>query len=239
MQMNLIDGCDKRRCARRSAVISMAMLGIIGGLTALIFGITQALITTTDAAAGWKVGVLNSQVVQREFREYRDALQQLEQQRRTYQREIMQLRAYGMLTESEWNELSKLLNKNALNSSERRRLLELRGLHTQRVEEYNRLRTTPSDKLSPQQQRRFMELRTILEATGKRIETLTNELQTKLDNLREQLQKHLEERIREVAAQVARKRGLQLVLDHNALYYAQGEVVDITKQVVKQLNASQ
>lgn len=239
MQMNSVDGCNERRSSWRSVIIPMGVFGAIGVLATFVFGIAHALITTTDAAVGWKVGILNSQMVQREFREYRDALQRLEQQRRTYQREIVQLRTYSMLTESEWNELSKLLNKSALSGAERRRLLELRGLHTQRAEEYNRLRSSPPDKLSPQQRRRLMELSSILEATKSRMKRLTDELQTKLDNLREQLQKRLEKRIREVAAQVARKRGLQLVLDHNALYFAQGDVIDITKQVIERLNASQ
>jgi Skp family chaperone for outer membrane proteins len=204
------------------AFASVAVMGILGSLV--------------SAQAGLKVGVINVGAIQREFSEYKEAAKRLEEERRACEQRLAQLRSYLLLRGEELDELLKLSSKPALNEAEQRRLLELRGLHLQRADELQQLSSTPPDKLTQAQLQRLKELQAIARENTNRHKELAEELQKKLDNLSEQLRSQVEGRIKEAVAEVAKKEGLDLVLDYNAVYFVRGEVVDITPQVIKRLS---
>jgi len=204
------------------AFILAAMMSIFGSLV--------------SAQAGLKVGVINVGAIQREFSEYKEAAKRLEEERKAYEQKLAQLRAYLLLRGEELDELLKLSSKAGLSEAEHRRLLELRGLQLQRADELQRLSTTPPDKLTQAQLQRLKELQAIARENSNRHKELAEELQKKLDNLSEQLRSHVEGRIKEAVAEVAKREGLDLVLDYNAVYFVRGEVLDITSLVIKRLS---
>ncbi|MCS7253744.1 MAG: OmpH family outer membrane protein [Armatimonadota bacterium] len=202
----------------------------------VIAGIACAFGSFVSAQGEFKVGVIKMQALQRDFGEYREAMERLEEERRSYERQLAQLRSYPLLTATEIEELLKLSLKERPSESEQRRLLELRGLHAQRTDEFQRLSAAPFENLTPAQQQRLKELRTIAQENASRHSKLAEELQRKLNSLSEQMRNHIDRRIRETVAQVAHEEGFDMVFDREAVLFVRGKVVDITAQVLKRLN---
>lgn len=186
--------------------------------------------------SGYRIGVVRMRTVQRDFNEYQKAMEQIEEQRRSYERQLAQLRSYPFLTAEEAEELLKLHSKGQLGESERRRELELRGLHSQRADEFQKLSSIQQENLTPAQQQRLKELRAIAQANAIRHNKLLEEFQRKLDSLGEQTRNYVDKRIREAVSQVAKEQNLDMVLDRDAVLFVRGELIDVTAQILKKLN---
>lgn len=220
----------ERLLALLQALWKPCALGFVMATVACIIG------SLVSAQGELKVGVIRMQAVQRDFREYREAMDRLEEERKSYERKLAQLRSYPLLTAEEVEELLKLSAKEQLSESERRRLLELRGLHSQRADELQRLSAAPFESLTQTQQQRLKELRAIAQESMNKHNKLAEEFQRKLNSLSEQMRNYIDNRIRDAVAQIAKEEGFDMVFDREAVLFVRGKVVDVTAQVLKRLN---
>lgn len=224
--------------AKRSEKVLM-MLEALWKPCAIGFAIATivcAIGSLVSAQGELRVGVIRMQTIQRDFREYRDAMNRLDEERQSYERKLAQLRSYPLLAADEIEELLKLSEKGQLSESEKRRLLELRGLHSQRSDEFQRLSTAPFETLTPAQQQRFKELRAIAQESMIRHNKLAEEFQRKLNSLSEQTRNYIDKCIRDAVAQIAKEEGIDMVFDRDAVLFVRGKVVDLTAQVLRRLN---
>ncbi len=186
---------------------------------------------------GWKIGIVDIARLGREA-SFADLRRAYDEQRRAYAELINLRQNYVMLTGLEWADLRRLLSKPQRSRQEEQRLQELRRIELERELELQRLQQTPPAQLSPAERARLEELTRLWKEGREDVNRLRETMEDALRRVEEQLSKAMDERVRRAIQTVADKQGLDMVLDRSAIYFARGQLSDITDAVLAELNAS-
>lgn len=188
-------------------------------------------------AGGWKIGIVDIARLGREA-SFTDLRRTYDEQRRAYAELISLRQNYVMLTGLEWADLRRLLSKPQRSRQEEQRLQELRRIELEREVELQRLQQTPPAQLSPAERAHLEELTRLWKEGREDVNRLRETMEDELRRVEEQLNKAVDERVRRAIQTVADKQGLDMVLDRSAIYFARGQLSDITDAVLAELSAS-
>lgn len=182
-----------------------------------------------------RVGVLNIAKISRELQNIAELRKSYDEQRRAYLELINLRQNFIMLTGLEWADLRRLLSKPNRTESDERRIREMRKIAFEREAELQRLQQTPPEKLSPQERDRLAYLLQIWREGRADVERFKNLMDEELKRLEEQLNKLMDERMRQTIQKVAEQQELDLVLDKSFVYFVRGECIDVTDAVLSAL----
>lgn len=195
----------------------------------------QGKLSSQDAPAPLKVGVLNSARIVREVQNLSELQRTFDEQRRAYLELINLRQNFLMLTGLEWADLRRLLSRPQRSRSEEVRIQELRRIALEREAELQRLQQTTPDKLSSQERARLEQLTQLWKEGRADVERLKNLMDEELRRTEEQLNRFLDEKLQQAIRKVATEQSLDIVLDKSAVYFVRGESVDVTDAVLATL----
>jgi Skp family chaperone for outer membrane proteins len=178
------------------------------------------------------VGVVDYERVINEAQLTQDSLRELQAIQQRYQQAFQSLQESILLTDEERQEFANLLLLPNPNDQQRQRLDALRTTARQRADELQALR----QKANPTEtEKAALERFTQMETRGREAlqvlsQQWSQEFSQQTDTRRAQVQK----RIREVIAQVAKEKRIQVVYSAEVVLYCEN---DLTDEVIKRLNA--
>lgn len=178
------------------------------------------------------VGVVDYERVINEAQLTQDSLRELQAIQQRYQQAFQSLQEHLLLTDEERQEFANLLLLPNPNDQQRQRLDALRATARQRADELQALR----QKANPTEtEKAALERFTQMETRGREAlqvlsQQWSQEINKEMDTRRTQVQK----RIREVIAQVAKEKRIQVVYSAEVVLYCEN---DLTDEVIKRLNA--
>lgn len=184
------------------------------------------------AAHAQTFGVVDYERVVNESQLTQDSLRELQALGQRYEQAFQSLQESLILTDEERQELANLLLQPNLNDQQKQRVEALKNTARQRAEELQALR----QKANPTEtEKAALERFTQMEARGREaLQIMGQQWRQELDQQAQTRRSQVQKRIREVIAQVAKEKKVQVVFSAEVVFYCEN---DLTDEVIKRLNA--
>ena len=192
-----------------------------------------AIATLAALAHAQTFGVVDYERIINEAQLTQDSLRELQVIQQRYQQAFQSLQESLILTDEERQELANLLLQPNLNDQQKQRIDALKNTARQRAEELQALRqkATPTET-----EKAALERFTQMEARGREaLQVLGQQWGQELNQQAEARRSQVQKRIREIIAQVAKEKKVQVVFAAEVVLYCE---IDLTDEVIKRLNAA-
>ncbi len=178
------------------------------------------------------VGMVDFERVVNESQLTQDSLRELQTLQQRYQQAFQSLQESLILTDEERQELTQLLLQPNLNDNQKKRVDALKATARQRADELQSLR----QKANPTEtEKAALERFTQMEARSREaLQLLSQQWGQEFNQQAEARRSQVQKRIREVIAQVAKEKKVQVVFSADMVLYCEN---DLTDEVIKRLNA--
>ncbi|GBC93634.1 hypothetical protein HRbin15_02135 [bacterium HR15] len=192
-----------------------------------------AIATLFAVAQAQTFGVVDYERIINEVQLTQESLRELQTLQQRYQQAFQSLQESLILTDEERQELANLLLQPNLNDQQKKRVDELKNTARQRADELQSLR----QKANPTEtEKAALERFTQMEARSREaLQLLGQQWGQELNQQAETRRAQVQKRIREVIAQVAKEKKVQVVFSTEAVLYCEN---DLTDEVIKRLNAA-
>jgi Skp family chaperone for outer membrane proteins len=187
-----------------------------------------ALLTLASAQS---VGMVDYERIVNEAQLTQESLRELQALQQRYQQAFQSLQESLILTDEERQELANLLMQPNLNDQQKKRLEALKTTARQRADELQALR----QKANPTEtEKAALERFTQMEARSREaLQLLGQQWGQEFNQQAETRRAQVQKRIREVIAQVAKEKKIQVVFSAEMVLYCEN---DLTDEVIKRLN---
>jgi Skp family chaperone for outer membrane proteins len=187
-----------------------------------------ALLTLASAQS---VGMVDYERIVNEAQLTQESLRELQALQQLYQQAFQSLQESLILTDEERQELANLLMQPNLNDQQKKRLEALKTTARQRADELQALR----QKANPTEtEKAALERFTQMEARSREaLQLLGQQWGQEFNQQAETRRAQVQKRIREVIAQVAKEKKIQVVFSAEVVLYCEN---DLTDEVIKRLN---
>ncbi|MCS7066637.1 MAG: OmpH family outer membrane protein [Fimbriimonadales bacterium] len=178
------------------------------------------------------VGMVDYERIIKEAQFAQDTQRELEALGQRYQQAFQTLQENLILTDEERQELTNLLLQPNLNDQQKKRVDALKATARQRGDELQALRqkATPTET-----EKAALERFTQMEARSREaLQILGQQWGQEFERQAQTQSSQVQKRIREVIAQVAKEKKIQVVFPANMVLYCES---DLTDEVIKRLNA--
>ncbi|MEN3001438.1 MAG: OmpH family outer membrane protein [Armatimonadota bacterium] len=178
------------------------------------------------------VGMVDYERVINEAQIAQDSLRELQALGQRYQQAFQTLQENLILTDEERQELTNLLLQPNLNDQQKKRVDAIKATARQRADELQALRqkATPTETEKAALER-FTQMET---RSREALQILEQQWGQEINKRAEEKRSQVQKRIREVIAQVAKEKKIQVVFPANMVLYCEN---DLTDEVIKRLNA--
>jgi Skp family chaperone for outer membrane proteins len=193
---------------------------------------TLAVATLLTLACAQSIGVVDYERIVNEAQLTQESLRELQTLQQRYQQAFQSLQENLILTDEERQEFANLLMQPNLNDQQKQRLEALKTIARQRADELQALR----QKANPTEtEKAALERFTQMEARSREaIQLLGQQWSQEFNQQAETRRSQVQKRIREVIAQVAKEKKIQVVFSAETVLYCEN---DLTDEVIKRLNA--
>jgi Skp family chaperone for outer membrane proteins len=191
-----------------------------------------AVATLFTLAFAQSVGVVDYERIVNEAQLTQESVRELQALQQRYQQAFQSLQENLILTDEERQEFANLLMQPNLNDQQKQRLEALKTTARQRADELQALR----QKANPTEtEKAALERFTQMEARSREaIQLLGQQWSQEFNQQAETRRSQVQKRIREVIAQVAKEKKIQVVFSAETVLYCEN---DLTDEVIKRLNA--
>jgi len=192
---------------------------------------TLAVATLLTLACAQSIGVVDYERIVNEAQLTQESLRELQTLQQRYQQAFQSLQENLILTDEERQEFANLLMQPNLNDQQKQRLEALKTTARQRADELQALR----QKANPTEtEKAALERFTQMEARSREaLQLLGQQWSQEFNQQAETRRSQVQKRIREVIAQVAKEKKIQVVFSAEAVFYCEN---DLTDEVIKRLN---
>ncbi len=193
---------------------------------------TLAVATLLTLACAQSIGVVDYERIVNEAQLTQESLRELQTLQQRYQQAFQSLQENLILTDEERQEFANLLMQPNLNDQQKQRLEALKTTARQRADELQALR----QKANPTEtEKAALERFTQMEARSREaLQLLGQQWSQEFNQQAETRRSQVQKRIREVIAQVAKEKKIQVVFSTETVLYCEN---DLTDEVIKRLNA--
>ncbi len=193
---------------------------------------TLAVATLLTLACAQSIGVVDYERIVNEAQLTQESLRELQTLQQRYQQAFQSLQENLILTDEERQEFANLLMQPNLNDQQKQRLEALKTIARQRADELQALR----QKANPTEtEKAALERFTQMEARSREaLQLLGQQWSQEFNQQAETRRSQVQKRIREVIAQVAKEKKIQVVFSTETVLYCEN---DLTDEVIKRLNA--
>jgi len=192
---------------------------------------TLAVATLLTLACAQSIGVVDYERIVNEAQLTQESLRELQTLQQRYQQAFQSLQENLILTDEERQEFANLLMQPNLNDQQKQRLEALKTTARQRADELQALR----QKANPTEtEKAALERFTQMEARSREaLQLLGQQWSQEFNQQAETRRSQVQKRIREVIAQVAKEKKIQVVFSAEVVFYCEN---DLTDEVIKRLN---